>query len=125
MQGISMTSGYSGASLPGDQDRFDILAGLQAGVAEYISSLRELGIDIRENVGEIQIDLDERRLKIGHVTHQGEWVVVRPRIGVTLWQIGDLIMQAQAAKTSQPDPEVGWRDVAGLGWSLAVYQPLP
>ncbi|WP_282775840.1 hypothetical protein [Nocardia sp. CC201C] len=116
-----MTSEVSGGSPPGHPYE---LASLSASLAEYFESLKELGIEINSACGEVEIELARGRLKLGHLVIVDGRVEVYPRAGTTLHQLGELIAQAQVAVLSGPDPSSGWRPVDGLGWSVAVYQPI-
>ncbi|MGY4103470.1 hypothetical protein ACW2Q0_28485 [Nocardia sp. R16R-3T] len=122
-----MSGGFGPEAEPDGRDDLDILSDLQAGTEQYIRALAEMGVIIRPGVGEIEIDFTARALKIGHLVTEelkepGK-VFVYPRERVTLWQLGTLILHAERAKITGPDPASGWRPVADLGWSCAVYQP--
>lgn len=122
-----MNSGFGPEAGPDGRDDLDILPDLQAGTELYIKALAEMGIIIRPGVGEIEIDHTAQTLKIGHLVTEEQdepgKVFIYPRERLTLWQLGTLIMHAERAKMTGPNPAYGWRPVTDLGWSCAVYQP--
>lgn len=120
-----MTSYDAPGPIPSGDADFDVLIELPTAVEKYIIGLREIGVILSPPYGEVAVDIDRRRVKLGHVILPGDGTVeVIPRHGTTLDQWGLLIDHGKAALMDGPKEEFGWHVVADVGWSVAICSPI-
>ncbi|MFE2995060.1 hypothetical protein ACFXG4_08615 [Nocardia sp. NPDC059246] len=116
-------SDYGAHPSPHPSPQCGVVEGISDATEKYFAGLAELGIIVKPARGEVEFDTP-RRMKIGHVVRVVGGYEIWPREGTTVFQLAAMAQHAQHALLAGPDESRGWHEVAGVGWSVAIFEPV-